>query len=146
MKLIMLNPQKLNLSNFCQWLLPRIQKELLDQIDPVKCAKRDATINDLNIIQYVGTERKVSTETMLKQAILNLKWKKLPDWTYELAIDKRPVLYGSTTTIDTIARLIEYGTEEITPLPIFRKVFKSFEDDLQGWYNLFEAEENGGFV
>lgn len=144
MKLIINNPDRLDLDEFCEWLLPKVQEELLVRISPAKCQKRDEDIANSGVVQYVGTTRVVPTETLIKQAIISLKWDKLPNGTYELSISKRMMVYGSTTTIDTIARLIEYGTEKITPMPLFRPVFKTFEEMIQEWYNLYMDENYGG--
>ena len=140
MRLGIKNPDKLDLDDFCSYLLRYLQRDLIASIDPMKCMARDDILDKINAKQFDGKKIQIDTKTLLEQGILSLKWQKDSQKNYEIVFDTKQTVYNSDVPIERVMRLIEYGTEGVTPLPFFKPMFEAFAKNLQEWYNIFEKE------
>ena len=140
MKLGIKNPDKLDLDDFCDYILKYIKKDLLSRVDLLKCKTRDDILAKINAKHYNGKKIQISTAELLKMGILSLKWHKNSQKNYEIVFDTKQTVYNSDVPIERVMRLIEYGTEEVTPLPFFKPLFEEFAKNIQEWYNIYEKE------
>lgn len=122
-----------DLTDFMNYLLPRVKQMLLSSIDEEKIRIRDDKVNEL-----LGTtpKRRISSLSVVKTAIVDLEWKQKSSKLYIIDFSKTHKLYGSTETLSKLVRLIEYGAKGLPPLNFFRDRYKVIDREIP---ELFES-------
>lgn len=131
MNLIINNPDGYDLSGFCDWLIPKIQSEILISVDIKKLAKFDVFIyNKLNL----GVN--LDSYDIIKWSLNLIKWTKHKD-NYEIYLDKNITIPGTYITFYNIIKLIDNGNLSLAPYPIYTNTMEKFAIKLPEYFDSY---------
>lgn len=127
MELRIINEENLELSGFCEWLLPKIKDYIVENINIRKLQKfngvkwGDYKIN--NLYPWV-------IETL---NFLEIK-KRQQDYIIQINSTAK---VGDISVIN-LAKFINYGNLEISGYPIYDEAFNFFANNLQYYYSMYQ--------
>lgn len=133
MELRIVNKDKLELSDFCTWLLSLIQEDMLMSLPLEKLDIRDSKLNE--------AVTKTVNQTLLARVVAKigihlLYWKKTGNY-YTISFDTETELAGTSNTVYELIKYLEYGGFGIQPLNFFRPIFTRYANNLQKYYELY---------
>ena len=129
-----MNPKVEYTDAFFNWLVDKIIKHIYTEIDDRKLIKIDNYIN----ANYKSIFKKTfRSKEILYMFFNNLKVNRYWD---KVVIESDPnqLIPGTTIKVVSIVKLITFGSFHIKGYPIITKIFKYFNDNLQGFYEIYE--------
>lgn len=141
MNLLIDNKDKLNLDQFCIWLIDFMQKHILEFIDEKRLVPFDDYINTNNIIRWhFKEERPIKTKDIIIGSLYNLEVNKINN-KYNIVINPNSYIPNSYSRYIDLARLVNYGNLQLAPYHLFDEFMQYFADNITVLYNEY-IEEN----
>lgn len=143
MNLIIKNPDGLDLTNFCNWLISIMQEYMSKNIEEKKLVQWDNYLN--NIIKLKSTDnitRAISSKNILVASTYNLIVKK-SNSQYEIALDPNTNIPNYYAKFIDIIKLINYGNINTQPYPIYDYMMDFMADKLIDYYQIYNELEEG---
>lgn len=121
---------------FFNWLITEIRIYVFSSIDDSKLLKIDNYINSNDFFKSVF-KKSISSKEALYASMYNLQIKRY--WNrVVIQIDPNKMLYGTTTKLITVAKLVNYGALSVIGYPVITKCFKFVEDHIEGFYEKYQ--------
>lgn len=142
MNLIIDKQEGIDLVPFCNWLIPKIQEVLVDEINENKLIKIDLFLNEHKLLYFnYNEDRVISSKNILIGAIYNLH---IQDNQNEVVIEINPntIIPNTFAKFIDIVKLINYGNLSLQGYPILDITMEFFAENIDFYYNeyLKEAE------
>lgn len=134
MQLTIMNKDLLELDGFCEWLVEFLKDVFRQSLDPLKLKARDEKVN-LAINKILP--QTLTAEVAIKLAINNIEWKKQSKGKYQIFINQKAMIYGTSNTIYEVAKYIEFGGKGLMPLNFFRPLFSAVGKDINDYYSTY---------
>lgn len=112
---------------FVKQLVKDLKIRLYKNIDRVDVDKVEKAILNFDILWKTKTKPKeINSRKVLIDIISNITWYELDNNKFLIQIDRMAKLENSNTSLETIAKLIDYGSPGILPMRYFSKYFEEF--------------------
>ena len=131
-----------DLTNFCNWLIPKIQEYFIDSINVKKLELYNIYLNGNKVILFdYGGKRILSAKNILIGGIYNLIVKRTIN---KFIIEINPNIFIPNTSakfID-IVKLINFGNMSLQGYPVVTETMDYFANNINKYYNEFLEEDN----
>ena len=115
---------------FVKQLVKDLKIRLYKNIDRVDVDKVEKAILNFDILWKTKTKPKeINSRKVLIDIISNITWYELDNNKFLIQIDRMAKLENSNTSLETIAKLIDYGSPGILPMRYFSKYFEEFRGE-----------------
>lgn len=112
---------------FVNYLLGELKLLLKSSIDRNKCSAFD------NYFKSIGL--KESTYSLLIKSVNHLK---IREYSSYFVIEFDAKIYKNTLSYEKIAKIVNYGVDNINCYNIFEEIFKKVVDNLDSYYLIFK--------
>ena len=133
------NKSKKYTNGFMRFLIYNMRLEFSRKISHEQADRWDDYLNDKEASKLDFSNKHIRTLNILYLGINRLVFRKYKDL-YLIEIKPFANIPGTNERISDVCNLINYGTMDIQPYPIFSEVFSSVEKKLDKLYRLY----NGG--
>lgn len=148
MFLKILNPDDIDLQNFCDWLIPKIKDYANNQVHWNQDLVRD-WMDYFNKYDF-GWSRDIANQPVVPSFAFivdsyfsNLATYKITG-AYFILADENLLLNYTNITIESLASMINNGTVDKKGYPYFEDVFQYFADNLSSYYDSYTLESSQG--
>lgn len=115
---------------FVKQLVKDLKIRLYKNIDRVDMDKVEKAILNFDVLWKTKTKPKeINSRKVLIDIISNITWYELDNNKFLIQIDRMAKLENSNTSLETIAKLIDYGSPGILPMRYFSKYFEEFRGE-----------------
>lgn len=115
---------------FVNQLVKDLKIRLYKNIDRVDVDKVEKAILNFDVLWKTKTKPKeINSRKVLIDIISNITWYELDNNKFLIQIDRMAKLENSNTSLETIAKLIDYGSPGILPMRYFSKYFEEFRGE-----------------
>lgn len=137
MNLEIKNIENLDLDEFCEYLIERMQEYIVTSIDERQLERFDEYLNNTDTIRFTGGRKGyISAKEILINSTYNLITKKV-DNEYNIEIDKNKYIYNTNAKFIDIVKLINYGNLSLAPYPIYDRMMNEFAENIQELWDDF---------
>lgn len=126
---------------FIEWLIHRVQYELLHSINPKRIRALEVIVNELNLFKTRFPSKIMRLDLMdaLITGILSLQYKQIKNY-WVIYIPPHLMCRTHFTTICTLCRFVNNGRNDIKGYPIFTKTFNRVSAKISRYYNMYLNE------
>ena len=115
---------------FIKQLVKDLKIRLYKNIDRVDINKVEKAILNFDVLWKTKTKPKeINGRKILIDIINNITWYELDNNKFLIQINRMAKLENSNTSLETIAKLIDYGSPGILPMRYFSKYFEEFRGE-----------------
>ena len=108
----------------------RLYKNLDEHFDENKLERLERVLLNFDILWKTRKKPiKLNTRKILIDIINNITWYELENNNFIIQIDRRSKLENSNTSLESIAKLIDYGAPGFLPTRFFSKYFQEFRGE-----------------
>lgn len=133
---------EIDLTDFCNWLMPQIQEYLEKNINEKKLEKINIYLNgEKSILFDYSGKRILSAKNILLGGVHNLRVARILD-KYTIEINPNILIPNTSAKFIDIVKLINYGNMSVQGYPIMTKTMDYFADNLNKYYLKFLEEAN----
>lgn len=142
MELRIKNPAKLELSNFCNYLINKMVTYISNTINDRQLIRFDKHINNNLKIKFIDKfPRLLKSRDVLITAVQTLYYIKQGN-DYIIKINPNNFIPNTYAKFIDIVSLINYGNMQLQSYPIIDEMFDYFADNLNQYYNDYLKENN----
>jgi len=124
-------------SMFCLALYRKILKEIRQDINYQRYDLRQEEILKYNLIQWDTTPRNINIKRYIEDCVVLT----LNNGIYSIGLDENAIVRYSTTKVSTLVRIIEYGTEHISPHPYVIPLLKYYAENYEKLFRNFRTDK-----
>lgn len=125
--------------DFVDTLVKDLKVRLLNNIDYVdKLKVEKAILNSKILWKYKEKPKSIDSSKVLIDIILSIKWYELENNKFMIQIDKSKKFENSNTSLETVAKIIDYGSPGILPIRYFAKHFNHFKEEAKTYWNRYK--------
>ena len=138
-KLEINNLQEDNLKyQFMSLLVNDIRTRLLNNLKQVNTIKVQKAILSSNILWKIRKPKTINSIVLLKEIIGNIKWNQLNETTFMIQIDPTKKLSKTNTSLEQVAKIIDYGSSMTLPIRYFSNVFNDFYNESRSYWSSYK--------
>ncbi len=131
-----------NSNKFCEWLIPKIQNYLYQNIDDRKLEKINLYLNENKLILFNYNEyRIISAKNILLGGIYNLRVRISGNNSF-IEIDPSVIIPNTSAKFIDIVKLINFGNLDLQGYRIISDTMEYFAENINLFYNQFLKENN----
>ena len=123
---------------FFIWLMKEVRNYVISSINESKLNQIDNYINSNDFFKTIF-KKSISSKEVLYSSMYNLQMQRY--WNrVVIGINPNQVLYNTNAKLNTVAKLINYGTMSISGYPVLQKCFDYVEKHIEGFYEKYKRE------
>ena len=124
---------------FMNKLVKDLQIRLFKHLDNVNPLKVQKAILSYEVLWKRKTKAKsLDVMKILTEIIVNIKWYEQSDNRFMIQIDRNKKFEGTNTSLETIAKLIDYGSSVTLPTRYFSNHFNFFAKEARSYWNSYK--------
>lgn len=129
------NYRKRSASLFCRYIIKMLRADIERLSDNPKVIMRVSLLQSANWISWNG-KPSITTKRVCKAIANSLSYKCYKNH-YVIQIDSHTKLAGTNTTVDSIARFINYGNDYVRGSYVFSNLFKRYSNKIYKYWRAF---------
>ena len=137
MNLIISNPENIDLDDFCEWLIPQIQRYLIASIDDNHLIRWDYYLNlGSTFLKTYRFDRPVSSKEILIAGSYNLIVKKQPEQ-YTIELNMNTIIPNSSAKFINVISLINNGNLSMQGYNIYTQVMDYIANNIDYYFKAY---------
>lgn len=136
MNLIIQNKSNIELTDFCNFIINKMQEYLPSIIDERKLVKFNEYLNNNYQIRFTYKAYTLSVKSLLISGVYNLVCKKHGN-DYIIEIDRNVNIPNTYIKLIDIIKLVNYGNLSLQAYPIYDELMNKFANDLDMLYEQY---------
>lgn len=123
---------------FMSLLVNDIRTRLLNNLKQVNTIKVQKAVLSSNILWKIRKPKTINSIVLLKEIIGNIKWIQLNETTFLIEIDRNKKLNKTNTSLESVAKIIDYGSTMTLPIRFFSNIFNDFYKESKSYWRSYK--------
>lgn len=129
MFLIIENPEGIDYSDFCDYLIEEMQLRIYTELNIDLLNSIESVVNDI-----LKADTYLILPLVISESVNYLIWEKYNDKDYIIHLDEQKKIPNTNLTYFEVIKLINFGNLQLNAYPIYTNLMEDMAKDLQEYY------------